>query len=189
MAFMESSGTWLPKAAGDTNKTKSFEDEQALIDEAQAAGYATAQEYLDAKRALGQEMQAGKTAMSQMAARSLLGAMPFGGAGGAPLMGAAATGLASEAARAQLGMTGVEQMAGLGAMGQQAQQAAAEYAISAQPDVRRQQKLLGHMQTFFDLRKSLSKEDSMAAMRPLLATETDPAVIDMVNDFMFGSED
>lgn len=162
--------------------------EQDLVDAAVKAGYSMSDEFLSGKEALGMATQKGTTAMAQMAARGLLGAMPFGGAGGAPLMQASATALATQAAQAELEAQSIQAQTSMGVGGYDALQAASEYDMSALPGVRSQQKIMGYMSAWYDMRDGLSKDQAIADMLALMAGETDQAVIDQMRDFMVRAE-
>jgi hypothetical protein len=172
---------WAPSAAGAAQ-------EQGYVDQAVGAGQKLGQEYLTGQERLGQSMQEQGTAMQRMAARSLMGATPFGAPGGAAVMPAAATALQAQERVAGMERTGIGQMTDLGALGQQATQAGAEYGLSAMAGPRQQQKKLGYMQYYFDARKSLSKADADALLANLLMNETDPTVVTEMQSFIQTSE-
>jgi hypothetical protein len=165
-----------------------FAKEQGYVDQAVGAGQKLGQEYLTGQERLGQSMQEQGTAMQRMAARSLMGATPFGAPGGAAVMPAAATALQAQERVAGMERTGIGQMTDLGALGQQATQAGAEYGLSAMAGPRQQQKKLGYMQYYFDARKSLSKADADALLANLLMNETDPTVVTEMQSFIQTSE-
>lgn len=162
--------------------------EQAYVDQATGAAQQLGQEYLTGKERLGQSMQEQGTAMQRMAARSLMGATPFGAPGGAAVMPAAATALQAQERVAGMERSGIGQMTEMGALGQQATQAGAEYGLSAMAGPRQQQKKLGYMQYYFDARKSLGQYEARQVLANLLANETDPIVVAQMQEFMQTAE-
>ena len=70
-----------------------FQKEQDLIQQAVQAGFGISDAYSSGAEKIQRGAQKQGTAMQQMAARSLMGATPFGQAGGALLPAAAGTGI------------------------------------------------------------------------------------------------
>ena len=83
-------------------KPAEYQKEQGLIDQATQAGYGLADAYQAGSKQLGKAAQEQGTAMSQMAARSLMAATPFGSTGGALLPAAAGTGIQALMSKANL---------------------------------------------------------------------------------------
>jgi hypothetical protein len=154
---------------------------QQLIDQAVQAGYGMSDVYKGGAEQLAKATQKASTASKQMAARSLMAATPFGGsAGGAVLPAAAGTGIQAAMAQGQMEQQAARQGTEMGALGQEALQSAAQFAISALPSEMAQNKAMGYISTFYEIMSGEGPDSARDRMTAILASETDPKVIEQV---------
>lgn len=161
-----------------------FQKEQGLIGQATQAGYGLADAYQAGSKQLGKAAQEQGTAMSQMAARSLMAATPFGSTGGALLPAAAGTGIQALMSKANLERQTAKDQTGMQAMSKDALQAAAQFGISALPSNMEQNEAMGYMKTFYELAAGAGLEEAMNQMNIMLQSETNPSVAQTVQNMM-----
>lgn len=161
-----------------------FQKEQDLIQQAVQAGFGLSDVYGKGAEKIQRGAQKQATAMQQMAARSLMGATPFGQAGGALLPAAAGTGIQAAmnvgAAEAQA----AKDVTGMQAAGQDAMQAAAQFAISALPGKMAQNAAMGYLKTFYEIAAGQGLEEAQNTVNAMLANETNPQVLASVQNMM-----
>ena len=169
------------KTASDSAE---FQKEQGLIGQATQAGYGLADAYQTGSKQLGKATQEQGTAMSQMAARSLMAATPFGSTGGALLPAAAGTGIQALMSKANLERQTAKDQTGMQAMSKDALQAAAQFGISALPGNMEQNESMGYMKTFYEIGEGAGLEAAMDQMNVMLQSETNPRVKQSVQNMM-----
>ena len=157
------------------------EKKQQLVDQAVQAGYGMSDVYKGGAEQLAKATQKASTASKQMAARSLMAATPFGGsAGGAVLPAAAGTGIQAAMAQGQMEQQAARQGTEMGALGQEALQSAAQFAISALPSEMAQNNAMGYISTFYEIMSGEGPGPAKDKVMAMLEFETDPQVRERV---------
>lgn len=163
-------------------KADELAKERQFIDQATQAGFDMASLYGDAAKQYEKFMRQGMQAQGQLTPRLLQGASAFGSPGGAALVAAEGLAPSITAAQSQLGMSGTDKILGAGVGGQEAERGAAEYAMSSLPSVIKQNKVLGYLDTYGSLRKTMGDQEAQDALFQLLLDEIDPDVVTQVQN-------
>ncbi len=161
-----------------------FQKEQDLIQQAVQAGFGISDAYSSGAEKIQRGAQKQGTAMQQMAARSLMGATPFGQAGGALLPAAAGTGIQAAMNVGALETQAAKDTTAMRASGQDAMQAAAQFAISALPGKMAQNAAMGYLKTFYEVAAGQGLEEAQNTVNAMLAGETNPQVVAQVQNMM-----
>jgi len=171
-------------AKGQAEKPGEFQKEQDLIQQAVQAGFGLSDVYGKGAEKIQRGAQKQGTAMQQMAARSLMGATPFGQAGGALLPAAAGTGIQAAMNVGAMETQAAKDVTGMQAAGQDAMQAAAQFAISALPGKMAQNAAMGYLKTFYEIAAGQGLETAQSTVNAMLANETNPQVVASVQNMM-----